>query len=89
MTSSLILQYGCSGRATSIAIILGGSLYYTWVKHVESQASSPNSRAGSRSRSSSREKNTYERVALDELEAGRKESIADDEAETKRKSLSD
>jgi GDP-fucose transporter C1 len=26
-----------SGRASSIAIILGGSIYYTWVKHVETQ----------------------------------------------------
>jgi GDP-fucose transporter C1 len=27
-----------SGRAASIATILGGSLVYTWVKHVESSA---------------------------------------------------
>jgi GDP-fucose transporter C1 len=26
-----------SGRASSIAIILGGSIYYTWIKHIESQ----------------------------------------------------
>jgi GDP-fucose transporter C1 len=26
----------CSGRASSIAIILGGSMYYTWIKHIES-----------------------------------------------------
>jgi len=28
-----------AGRAGSIAIILGGSVYYTWVKHVEAEAS--------------------------------------------------
>ncbi|KAF9647103.1 hypothetical protein BDM02DRAFT_3188274 [Thelephora ganbajun] len=28
-----------TGRASSIAIILGGSIYYTWVKHLESQSS--------------------------------------------------
>ncbi|KAI5120405.1 hypothetical protein M0805_000184 [Coniferiporia weirii] len=53
-----------SGRAASIAIILGGSIYYTWVKHAESQgpASSP-------------EKKAYERVALDEMEAGKADGL--------------
>lgn len=41
------------GRATSIAVILGGSIYYTWVKHQESEAAS----AGA-----------YERVAMDDLD---------------------
>jgi len=40
-----------TGRTSSIAIILGGSVYYTWIKHVESQT-------------------TYERVPLEEVEAG-------------------
>ncbi|EMD37106.1 hypothetical protein CERSUDRAFT_115024 [Gelatoporia subvermispora B] len=46
-----------SGRASSIAVILFGSIYYTWVKHVESlpaQAKGP-----------------YERVPLEEVEAGK------------------
>ncbi|KII91469.1 hypothetical protein PLICRDRAFT_38228 [Plicaturopsis crispa FD-325 SS-3] len=30
-----------SGRASSIAIILAGSIYYTWIKHSESQAAGP------------------------------------------------
>ncbi|KAI0316570.1 hypothetical protein OF83DRAFT_1126237 [Amylostereum chailletii] len=44
-----------SGRLWAIGIILGGSLYYTWVKHVESQAVS---------------KAQYERVPLEEAEEG-------------------
>jgi len=47
-----------SGRASSIAIILGGSIYYTWVKHVESRTPKSGERDGSR----------YERVALDDIE---------------------
>lgn len=46
----------CSGRASSIAIILFGSLYYTWVKHVESMAPS---------------EREYERVPLDDVETGK------------------
>jgi len=44
-----------SGRASSIAIILAGSMYYTWVKHVESNAGG---------------KPGYDRVKMDEVEAG-------------------
>ncbi|KAL5497949.1 hypothetical protein ACEPAH_2880 [Sanghuangporus vaninii] len=49
-----------SGRAASIAIILGGSIYYTWVKHVESQYPPTHSA-----------EKAYERVPLDEIEAGK------------------
>lgn len=51
-----------TGRASSIAVILLGSIYYTWVKHVESQQSqgSSNGSAG------------YERVKMEDVEAGRK-----------------
>lgn len=49
-----------SGRASSIGIILFGSLYYTWVKHQESQPAI------------SKE---YDRVPMDDVEAGlRKEN---------------
>lgn len=50
----------CSGRASSIAVILFGSIYYTWVKHVESL---PVSKNGS-----------YERVPLEDVEAGKAQS---------------
>ena len=46
------------GRASSIAIILLGSIWYTWVKHVESQQAPP-------------AKAQYEPVPLDELEQGK------------------
>ncbi|EJD05326.1 uncharacterized protein FOMMEDRAFT_103315 [Fomitiporia mediterranea MF3/22] len=52
-----------SGRAASIAIILGGSIYYTWIKHVESQQPP----------AASSEK-AYERIPMDEVEAGKAES---------------
>ena len=52
-----------SGRASSIAIILGGSIAYTWVKHLESQGSSEPKHT--------KERPQYERVALEEVEAGR------------------
>jgi len=44
-----------SGRVSSIAIILGGSMYYTWIKHVESQPlkSDP----------------AYERVKMEDIES--------------------
>ncbi|KAJ7778136.1 hypothetical protein B0H16DRAFT_1502328 [Mycena metata] len=45
------------GRATSIAVVLGGSIYYTWIKHQETEAAAAQSRA-------------YERVAMDDLEQG-------------------
>jgi GDP-fucose transporter C1 len=48
---------GDSGRAASITIVLLGSIYYTWVKHQETEAAS--------------EANAYERVAMDDLESGK------------------
>jgi len=45
-----------SGRAASIAVILLGSIYYTWVKHQESQPASSSSAA-------------YERVKMDDVES--------------------
>ncbi|EGO01010.1 hypothetical protein SERLA73DRAFT_179036 [Serpula lacrymans var. lacrymans S7.3] len=48
-----------SGRASSIAIILGGSIYYTWVKHMESRTPKSGERDGSK----------YERVPLDDIES--------------------
>ena len=50
------------GRTAAIAIILGGSIYYTWVKHVEAQAAAGNS-----------PEKAYERVPLDDMEAAKKE----------------
>lgn len=50
-----------SGRASSIAIILGGSIWYTWVKHVESQAPKSGEKEGVK----------YERVPLEDVEAGK------------------
>ncbi|RPD69196.1 hypothetical protein L226DRAFT_304813 [Lentinus tigrinus ALCF2SS1-7] len=44
-----------NGRASSIAIILLGSIWYTWIKHIESQAAKPH----------------YEPVALDDMEEGK------------------
>lgn len=52
------LNYSFSGRASSIAIILLGSFYYTWVKHQETQKPG-NSSAG------------YERVKMDDLESAK------------------
>ncbi|KAG6919153.1 hypothetical protein DXG01_008960 [Tephrocybe rancida] len=49
-----------SGRATSIATILLGSLYYTWVKNQESQK--PASSAGS-----------YQRVKMEDVESGKED----------------
>jgi len=46
-----------SGRAGSIAVVLAGSIYYTWVKHQETEAAAA---AGA-----------YEPVAMDELERGK------------------
>lgn len=43
------------GRASSIAVILLGSIYYTWVKHQESQNSDPPK---------------YERVPMEDVERG-------------------
>ena len=49
----------CSGRASSIAIILLGSLYYTWVKHLESMPAAE------------RERTEYDRVPMEDIEAGK------------------
>lgn len=54
-----MLEQQYRGRAASIAIILAGSIYYTWVKHTESQRP-PASGQGA-----------YERVAMDDVEAGK------------------
>jgi solute carrier family 35 (GDP-fucose transporter), member C1 len=50
-----------SGRASSIGVILGGSIYYTWVKHVESQ---PRNASGDGSTAK------YEQLQMEEAEAG-------------------
>jgi len=55
-----------TGRASSIAFILLGSIYYTWVKNQESQTNTPPSNKGN-----------YERVPMKDVESGaynRKES---------------
>ncbi|KAF8892882.1 hypothetical protein BD779DRAFT_1765551 [Infundibulicybe gibba] len=51
-----------SGRATSIATILSGSIYYTWIKHQESQPRAPqrNSTGGG----------SYERLQMNDIESG-------------------
>ncbi|KAH9915743.1 uncharacterized protein B0H18DRAFT_1040256 [Fomitopsis serialis] len=49
-----------TGRASSIAIILLGSLYYTWVKHSESQLAQQKPSNG-----------VYDRVPLEDIEAGK------------------
>ncbi|EIW53658.1 uncharacterized protein TRAVEDRAFT_31694 [Trametes versicolor FP-101664 SS1] len=46
------------GRASSIGIILLGSIWYTWIKHVESQPATPS-------------KAHYEPVPLEQLEEGK------------------
>ncbi|KAA1474421.1 hypothetical protein DENSPDRAFT_931641 [Dentipellis sp. KUC8613] len=55
-----------SGRVWAIAVILFGSVYYTWVKHVESSA--PQSPA----------KAAYERIPLEEAEAGARATDVDE-----------
>ena len=54
-----------SGRASSIAIILLGSIWYTWIKHQESSRSANGSSQGA-----------YERVKLEKLESGDSNAIA-------------
>ncbi|KDQ54154.1 hypothetical protein JAAARDRAFT_196895 [Jaapia argillacea MUCL 33604] len=58
-----------TGRASSIATILGGSIYYTWEKHLESQT--PSSIKPSSSGKSEYGKSPYERVPVEDLEAGK------------------
>jgi len=48
-----------SGRIWAIIFILGGSIYYTWIKHTESLPQSPSRK--------------YEQVSMDELEEGKDE----------------
>ncbi|KAJ7666004.1 hypothetical protein DFH06DRAFT_1323159 [Mycena polygramma] len=60
-----------SGRAASITIVLGGSIFYTWVKHKETEATAVQAEA-------------YQRVAMDDLESGKLEgpdSPGEDEME--------
>jgi len=51
------------GRASSIAIILGGSIYYTWVKHLESQSlqTSTTTKHGQQ----------YDRLQMEDMESGK------------------
>lgn len=51
-----LLTLAFSGRATSIAVILGGSILYTWVKHNEQQQQES--------------RHAYERVKMEDVEAG-------------------
>lgn len=55
-----------SGRAASIAIILGGSIYYTWVKHVESQQ---------KPAPVQEKEKAYERVPVEDIEAGKADQM--------------
>ncbi|KAF9523791.1 hypothetical protein CPB83DRAFT_862291 [Crepidotus variabilis] len=57
-----------TGRASSIAIILFGSILYTWVKHQESQTPSKSKD------SATVNGQKYERVKPDDIEMGEKES---------------
>ncbi|KAL0946166.1 hypothetical protein HGRIS_012429 [Hohenbuehelia grisea] len=59
-----------SGRASSIAVILLGSIYYTWVKHEESQQASKGAdgAAGSASATGRDGRGAYERVNMEELD---------------------
>ncbi|KAF8895900.1 hypothetical protein CPB84DRAFT_1682161 [Gymnopilus junonius] len=56
-----------TGRASSIAIILLGSILYTWVKHQESQSTSNST--PNKSTTSSR-RGSYERVKVQDVESG-------------------
>jgi len=53
-----------SGRAASIAIILAGSIYFTWVKHVESLT------ALGATPEKDDDKAAYERVPMEDIESG-------------------
>jgi GDP-fucose transporter C1 len=52
-----------SGRASSIAIILGGSIYYTWVKHQETK--SPQSPV------TTKNGHQYDRLQMEDVESGK------------------
>lgn len=53
-----ILTFLNRGRTSSIAIILFGSIYYTWIKHQESQQAAQSAPA-------------YERVPMEDVEGGK------------------
>lgn len=63
-----ILPFTFSGRAASIIIILGGSIYFTWVKHVESL--SPPSASAEKRREDDEKDAGYKPVATEDLESG-------------------
>jgi solute carrier family 35 (GDP-fucose transporter), member C1 len=50
------LTHARRDRVSAIILILGGSIYYTWIKHIESIASPP--------------PHQYERVPMEKLEDG-------------------
>jgi len=52
-----------SGRASSIAIILAGSIFYTWVKNGESQS-------GNGSGAASNTRDGYDRLKMEDVEGG-------------------
>jgi len=52
-----------TGRASSIGIILGGSVYYTWVKHQESQPSQTST--------ATRNGDQYDRLKMEDVESGK------------------
>lgn len=56
------LTEGVSGRASSIAIILGGSIYYTWVKHLEGQSSQTSTTI--------KHGQQYNRLRMEDVESG-------------------
>ncbi|TDL14125.1 hypothetical protein BD410DRAFT_866576 [Rickenella mellea] len=64
-----------TGRASSIAIILLGSIFYTWVKHLETQRQNP--------QSTSKSGKEYERVPLEEVEAGNGQTTAESSEDEK------
>jgi len=52
-----------TGRASSIAIILAGSVYYTWIKHQESQPSQTSS--------TTKNGQQYDRLQMEDVESGK------------------
>lgn len=59
----LCLKQSCRGRAASIITILTGSIYYTWIKNEE---------ANRKDAEYGRTNGPYERVALEDVERGKK-----------------
>ena len=66
-----------SGRAASIIIILGGSIYFTWVKHVESL--NPPAGSSEKRREEDEKDAGYKPVATEDLESGPNEQDEDQE----------